>query len=129
MCLIEHILECRVVVVRVRSRGRVGEERRRVQELHVGLDCGLVEVMGLGLITCGEGEDVVGVHTLLSGVVQVCHCFGEEEEKEEEQGRQEEKEVKRRRSKRRDRTREHGYGDGTNGENLSHGACVWMKSR
>ena len=97
MCLIEHILECRVVVVRVRSRGRVGEERRRVQKLHVGLDCGLVEVMFLGLITCGEGEDVVGVHTLLSGVAQVCHelLVDEEEEEEEEQGRQEEKEVKR----------------------------------
>ena len=97
MCLIEHILECRVVVVRVRSRGRVGEERWRVQELHVRLDCGLVEVMDLGLITCGEGEDVVGVHTLLCGVVQVCHVLlvGEEEEKEGEQGRQEEKEVKR----------------------------------
>ena len=88
MCLIEHILECRVVVVWVRSRGRVGEERRRVQKL--------VEVMGLGLITCGEGEDVVGVHTLLSGVVQVFHelLVGEEEEKEKEQGRQEEREVK-----------------------------------
>ena len=47
--------------------------------------------------TCGEGEDVVGVHTLLSGVVQVCHelLVGEEEEKEEEQGRQEEREVER----------------------------------
>ena len=85
----EHILECRVVVIRVRSRGRVGEERRRVQKL--------VEVMGLGLMTCGEGEDVVGVHTLLSGVVQVCHelIVGEEEGKEEEQGRQEEREVER----------------------------------
>ena len=52
--------------------------------------------MGLGLITCGEGEDVVGVHNLLSGVVQVCHelLVGDEEEKEEEQRRQEEKEVK-----------------------------------
>ena len=96
MCLMEHVLECRVVVVRVRSRGRVREDRRRVQELHVGLDCGLVEVMGLGLITCGEGEDVVGVHALLSGVVQVCYelFVGEEEEKEEEQGRQEEKYAK-----------------------------------
>ena len=48
-------------------------------------------------INCGEGEDVVGVHTLLSGVVQACHelLVGEEEEKEEEQRRQEEKEVKR----------------------------------
>ena len=96
MCLIKHILECRVIEVRVRSRGHVGEERRRVQELHVGLDCGLVEVMGLGLITCGEGEDVIGVHTLLSGVVQVCHelLVGEEEEKEEVQRRQEKEEVK-----------------------------------
>ena len=43
-----------------------------------------------------EGEDVVGVHTLLSGVGQVCHelLVGEEEEKEKEQGRQEEREVK-----------------------------------
>ena len=74
----------------------MGEERRRVQELQVGLDCGLVEVMGLRLTTCGEGEDVVGVHTLICGVVQVCQelLVGEEEEKEEEQGLQEEKEVK-----------------------------------
>ena len=44
-----------------------------------------------------EGEDVSSVHTLLSGVVQVCHelLVGEEEEKEEEQGRQEEREVER----------------------------------
>ena len=46
---------------------------------------------------CGEGEDVSSVHTLFSGVVQVCHelLVGEEEEKEEEQGRQEEREVER----------------------------------
>ena len=46
--------------------------------------------------SCCEGEDVDGVHTLLSGVVQVCHelLVGEEEEKEQEQGRQEESEVK-----------------------------------
>ena len=37
------------------------------------------------------------MHTLLSGVVQVCHelLVGEEEEKVKEQGRQEEKEVER----------------------------------
>ena len=73
MCLVEHVFECRVIVVWVRSR----EERRRVQELHVGLDCGLVEVVGLGLITCGEGELVSGVHTLVAGVVQVyAQTFG-----------------------------------------------------
>ena len=49
--------------------------------------------MGLGLITCGEGEDVSSVHTLLSGVVQVCHelLVGEgterQEKKEVESGR------------------------------------------
>ena len=86
------------------------------------------------LTSCGEGEEVVVVHTLLGGVVQVCHelLVGEEEEKEEEQGRQEEKEVK---------------GEGQSEEDtrswmsvwmsvnerrdsiLSHSACVWMKSR
>ena len=39
--------------------------------------------MGLGLITCGEGELVGGVHTLVGGVVQVYHRLQvlEEEEK------------------------------------------------
>ena len=74
-----------------------GEERRRVQELHVGLDCGLVDVVGLGLITCGEGALVGGVHTLVAGVVQVYHRHkvveeeekgrkGEQEEEREDQG-------------------------------------------
>ena len=104
MCSIEHILECRVVVVQIRSRGRVGEGRRRVQKL--------IEVMGLGLITCGEGEDVSSVHTLLSGVVQVCHelLVGEEEEKVKEQGRQEEREVER----------------GGQGEETAHMDDMWM---
>ena len=73
-----------MIVVWVRRRDFVGEERRRVQELHVGLDCGLVEVTGLRLITCGEEEVVRGVHTLIAGVVQVydrLHVV-EEEEKE-----------------------------------------------
>ena len=61
MYLMEHVLECRVVVILVRSGGHVGEERRRVQKL--------VDVMGLGLITCRDGEDVSSVHTLLRGVV------------------------------------------------------------
>ena len=43
-----------------------------------------VEVMGLGLITCGEEEVVSCVHTLIAGVVQVYHRLHvvEEEEKE-----------------------------------------------
>ena len=63
MYLMEHVFECSVIEVGIRRRDFVGEERRRVQELHVGLDCGLVEDVGLGLITCGEEEVVGGVHT------------------------------------------------------------------
>ena len=93
MYLTEHVFECSVIIVGVRRRDFVGEERRRVQELHVGLDCGLVEVMGLGLITCGEEEVVRGVHTLVAGVVQVYHRLQVLEE--EEKGRKVEQEVER----------------------------------
>ena len=94
MYLMEHVFECSVIVVGVRRRDFVGEERRRVQELHVGLDCGLVEVMGLGLITCGEGELVSRVHTLVAGVVQVYHRLQvvEEEEKKRKVEQEVEKE-------------------------------------
>ena len=83
MYLMERVFECSVIVIGVRRKAFVGEERRRVQELHVGLDCGVVEVMGLGLITCGEEELVRGVLTLVAGVVQVYHRLHvvEEEEK------------------------------------------------
>ena len=49
--------------------------------------------MGLGLITCGEGELVSGVHTLVAGVVQVYHRLHVVEE--EEKGRKVEQEVER----------------------------------
>ena len=54
----------------------------------MGFDCGLVEFMGLGLITCGE-EEVV--HTDIAGVVQVYHRLHVVEEKEK--GRNVEQEV------------------------------------
>ena len=93
MCSVEHVFECSGIVVWVRRRDFVGEEWRRVQELHVGLDCGLVEVMGLGFITCGEKEVVRGVHTLIAGVVQVYHRLHVVEE--EEKGRKVEQEEER----------------------------------
>ena len=93
MYLMEYVFECSVIVVWVRRRDFVGEERRQVQELHVGLDCGLVEFVGVGLITCGEEEDVRGVHTLIAGVVQVYHGLHVAEE--EEKGRKVEQEVER----------------------------------
>ena len=49
--------------------------------------------MGLGLITCGEGELVGGVHTLVCGVVQVYHDLQELEE--EDKGREEVQEIER----------------------------------
>ena len=54
--------------------------------------------MGLGLITCGRGEGVQGVLTLVcSGAAQVCHVLRVEElreqlEVEEEDGDREEEE-------------------------------------
>ena len=50
----KHTLECRVIVLGVRGKTFVGEERRRVQELCVGLDRSLLEVVAVGLITCVE---------------------------------------------------------------------------
>ena len=93
MYLMEHVFECSVIAVWVRRRDFVGEERRRVQELYVRLDCGLVEVMGLGLTTCGEEEVVRGVRTLIAGVVQVYHRLHVVEE--EEKGRKVGQEVER----------------------------------
>ena len=57
MCLCEQLAECYVIHVLVRGRDNVGEGNRRVVEL--------AEVMGLGLITCEGGVDVVGVVTPL----------------------------------------------------------------
>ena len=65
--------------------------RRAAASPGAGLGCGLVEVMGLGLITCGE-EVVRGVHTLIAGVLQVYHRFHEVEEKERKVEQEEERE-------------------------------------
>ena len=81
------MLEYSVIVVGVHRGDFVGEERRRVQELHVGLDCDLVDVMGLGLITCGDVELVSRVHTLVERSAQVFYELQvlEEEEKVREE--------------------------------------------
>ena len=50
-----------------------------------------MEVVGLGLITCGEGELVSGVHKLVAGVVQVYHRLQVVEE--EKKGRKVEQEM------------------------------------
>ena len=80
-------------------------------------------------VPCGEGEDGSSVHTLFSGVVQVCHeLLVGEGRGTRTAGREG---GKRRRSKRREHTHVDDHVDGMKGETqiLSHGACVWMKSR
>ena len=88
----KHTLECSVIVF---GRGKtfVGEERRRVQELCVGLDSSLLEVVGVGLITCAEVGLVRQVHTLFVRSAQ--QVVYELQVREEVEGvRQEVREVK-----------------------------------
>ena len=60
----------------------LGEERRRGQELCVGLDVSFLEVVGVGLITC-EGVGLVnGDHTLFGQSAQVLHELPGEEVEE-----------------------------------------------
>ena len=88
MSFTQHILECGVIVLGVLGKPLLGE-RRRGQELCVGLDVSLLKVVGVGLITC-EGVGLVKrVHTLLGGV----HRFATNL-KEVEEVRQEVREVK-----------------------------------
>ena len=67
VCFAKHILECGVIVLDVLGEPLLGELWRG-QGLCVGLDVNLLEVVGVGLITC-EGVGVVKrVHTLFGGV-------------------------------------------------------------
>ena len=89
----KHTLECSVIVVGIRRRDFVGEERRRVQELCVGLDGSLLEVKAVGLITCAEVELVRQVHTLVVRSAQVKVVFELQVREEVEGVRQEVREV------------------------------------
>ena len=75
----KHTLECSIIVVGVLGKPLLGEERRRGQELCVGLDVSLLEVVGVGLITC-EGVGLVnGGHTLFCRSAQVLYELQGEE--------------------------------------------------
>ena len=79
----KHTLECSVIVFGVRGKPFGGEERRRVQELYVGLDSNLLEVINVGLITCVEVGLVRQVHTLfVRSAQQVVHELQVQEEVE-----------------------------------------------
>ena len=90
----KHTLECSVIVVGVRGKPFVGEERRRVHELCAGLDGSLLGVEAVGLITCGEVELVRQVHTLFVRSAQQVVVFELQVRDEEEGVRQEVREVK-----------------------------------
>ena len=88
----KHTLECSIVFG-VRGKTYVGEERRRVQELYVELDSSLLEVVGVGLITCAEVGLVRQVHTHFVRSAQ--HVVHDLQVQEEVEGvRQEVREVK-----------------------------------
>ena len=53
VCFAKHILECGVIVLYVLEEPLLGELRLG-QGLCVGLDVSLLEVVGVGLITCEE---------------------------------------------------------------------------
>ena len=79
----KHTLECSVIVLGVRGKPFVGEERRRVHELCVGLDRSLLEVVGVGLTICVGVGLVNGGHTLFGrNAQQVVHELQVREEVE-----------------------------------------------
>ena len=79
--------------------------------------------MGLRLITCGEGELVRQVHTLVVRSVQVYHELPELEE--EDKGREEVQEIERESQVEEKRSHGHDYGDGVKDSNiLSRSACA-----
>ena len=73
VCFVKHILECGVIVLHVLEEPLLGELWVG-QGLCAGLDVSLVEVVGVGLITCEEIGVVNRVY-LLSGEVRR-GCYG-----------------------------------------------------
>ena len=118
-----HTLECSVIVVGVRRRDFVGEERRRVQELRVGLDIGLLEVVSVGLIICGEEELAGQVHTLFVRSAQHVVVYELQVQEEVEGVRQEVREEKRESKNEEKRSHEHGHVDGVK-DSLLELRCV-----
>ena len=83
MCFAKHILECGVIVLHVLEEPLLGELWVG-QGLCVGLDVSLLEVVGVGLITC-EGVGLVKrVHTLFRRSAQLATALKEVEEVQEE---------------------------------------------
>ena len=83
VCFAKHILECGVIVLYVLEEPLLGELRGD-QGLFVGLDVSLLEVAGVGHITCQGAGVVKRVHTLFGGVHRLATALKEVEEVREE---------------------------------------------
>ena len=83
VCFLKHILECGVIVLHVLEEPLLGELWVG-QGLCVGLDVSLLEVVGVGLITCEEVGVVKGVHLLAGEVRRVATALKVVEEVQEE---------------------------------------------
>ena len=123
VCLVKHILVWSVIVVDF-----FGEKRRQVQELCAGLDWGLLEVVGAGLITCGEEELVRRVHTLFVRSAQKVQVDYELQVQEEREGVwQVVQEIERKSTGEEKRLHEYGHVDGVKDSTLEpRCVCVMM---
>ena len=83
VCFPKHILECGVIVIHVLEEPLLGELWVG-PGLCVGLDESLLEVVGVGLITCEEVGVVKGVHLLSGEVRRVATSIKVVEEVQEE---------------------------------------------
>ena len=83
VCIMKHLLECGVIVLHVLEEP-LPEELWVGQELCVELDVSLLEVAGVGLITCEEVRVVKRVHLLSGEVRRVATVLKVVEEVQEE---------------------------------------------
>ena len=83
VCFAKHILECGVIVLHVHEKPLLGELWVG-QGLCVRLDVSLLEVVGVGLITCEEEGVVKRVHLLSGGVRRLATALKVVEEVQEQ---------------------------------------------
>ena len=83
VCVMKHLLERGVIVIHILEEPLLGELWMG-QGLCEGLDVSLLEVAGVGLITCEEVGVVKRVHILLGGVHRLATALKVVEEVREE---------------------------------------------
>ena len=83
LCIVKHLLERGVIVLHILEEPLLGELWDG-QGLCVGLDVSLLEVVGLGFMTCEEVGVVKGFHLLSDEVRSVATALKVVEEVQEE---------------------------------------------